>query len=193
MKKSTASFEPWLDVFIISKTRTGLKRIHTLSQPSRSFLKQWTQIQKARWSNGSESNTKSTTGVLTSSGNTAGYISAPAANSVYGLLLGTGTSNVAIDDYKLETQINQGSGAGQLDHKAVTFDAHEVVAGVSKFKIRRQFENLSGSTITVTEAGLYQYYNTTYYFCVLRDKFVAPQDILNGQILEVRITFKATA
>jgi len=192
MRKNTPSFEPYLEIYTLTRTPKAMLYRLAHAQPSESFLKQWVQREKAVFQASAESGAKTTSGTLAGISNTGGQIAAPAGNTAYGIVVGTGNAAVAIDDYKLGTQILHGSGAGQLDHKAVTFDAFQVVGSVASFRSKRQFENLSGSTITITESGLYVWFNGTYYFCTLRDLLTTPFNILNTQIAEFRYTFKAT-
>ena len=72
-----------------------------------------------------------------------------------GLLVGTGTTAVAIGDYSIETLIAHGSGSGQLDYKVQTLVDPATVGSSRSFEIRRLFENKSGASITINEWALY--------------------------------------
>jgi len=91
-----------------------------------------------------------------------------AANSVtQGIILGTGTTAVALGDYKVETPIANGTGAGQLTYGATSLLTAPTVSGSSKyFELTRAMINSSGGDINVTEVGLYYFY--TYVFCLER-------------------------
>jgi len=185
-------FNLYLEIAILTRWKGGLLKRTVLIAPSKSFLKQWVQATRGIWGQTTESNTKDTGGVLRVCNPANFRITAAAGDATHGIALGTGTAAVAIDNYKLQTQINHGSGAGQLDHKAQTLDAFQVVGSVASFRNRRQFENLSGSTITVKETGIYARDSVGQYFCTVRDLLVSTQDVLNGQIIEARYTFRAT-
>jgi hypothetical protein len=162
------------------------------SAPAHSFVQQWVQAMRALWMQGNEANTKDTAGVLRLYNGTAMRITAPAGDTSHGIVLGTGTNAVAITDYALQTKILHGSGAGQLQYKIQDFQAYSLVGSTAKFKAARQYENLSGATITINEAGIYVRDGSGQYFCILRDRIAGGFDILNTQIAEFRYTFKAT-
>lgn len=186
------SFDLVLEIYLYVKTRRGLLRKTIYIGPSRSFLKQWPQCIKGIVHATDETNVKDIAGTLQTFSYTIFGWKGLAAETTRGIVLGTGTTAVAIDDYKLQTQIAHGSGAGQLDHKLQTVDAFQVVGGVASFRMRRQFENLSGGTITIKEAGIYARDALNHNICVVRDVLASTQDVLNGHIIEARYTFNAT-
>ena len=73
--------------------------------------------------------------------------------SSYGLVVGTGTTEPTRDDYKLESQIPSGAGAGELHYYATA-----VIHGPDYIEVRRTFGNEGGADITVREVGLIAYY-----------------------------------
>jgi len=76
--------------------------------------------------------------------------------STYGILAGTGTNAVAIGDYKLQTPITHGTGAGQLQHSSVENNTLLTVdANNAYFEMRRTLTNNSGATITIKEVAIY--------------------------------------
>jgi hypothetical protein len=81
---------------------------------------------------------------------------APANDSSYGIVVGNGTNAVTIGDYKLASQIVQGTGAGQLVYGQHTLVGPTVDTTNQKayFSFVRNFVNNSGSTITVSECGI---------------------------------------
>lgn len=192
MKKSTLLFEATLEIYLVARSN-GILRYHLVhSQPSRSFVKQWVQAIKALWAATTEANTKDTGGSLRTHGSTIMRINGPIAQQTPGIIVGTGTNAVAIDDYKLQTPIAHGSGAGQLMIAAQIFDAFSVVGSTAKFRTKRQFDNQSGAPITVNEAGIYHYDNNPFTFCTLRDIITPGYTLGIAQIAEFRYTFKAT-
>lgn len=111
-----------------------------------------------------------------------------------GIVVGTGTTAVAWDDYKLETQIVHGVGGGQLSYGA---EAHNIPVWNSPYielVETRPFQNVSGATITVTEIGMYaQHYTGTTDAsarCIIRDVLAASVDVPNGQTLTVQYTIR---
>lgn len=187
------SFKLYIDLFVISphptkKNLTTRKRVY--HAPAHSFVKQWVQMTKAIWQNAAESGTKDTGGTDRAVGF---YMTVTAAINVdtRGLVVGTGATAVTITDYKLQTKIAHGIIPTTMKYAAVEFEAFAVVGSTASFVVKRRFENASGATITVAEAGIYAYCDT-YLYCICRDVLATPQDVLNGQILELKYTFKTT-
>jgi hypothetical protein len=116
----------------------------------------------------------------------------------YGIQVGTGNTAPTISDYKLQTQIAHGSGAGQLQYGGVAFGLPASDAIQSHFTITRDFSNLSGTPITVYEIGLvvkgdipepWQASKASiaaqYNFLTIRDVIAAGINVLNGETLTV--------
>lgn len=81
-----------------------------------------------------------------------------ASGSVYGITVGTGTTNFAGTDAVLVTPIADGSAASQLDYGDMT-DAGRLseptVSGADNImRLERDFANNSGGSITIKEVGL---------------------------------------
>ena len=116
-----------------------------------------------------------------------------------GILVGSGTSPVTLNDYNLASQIPHGTGAGQLDYDAMAIDDlgidTSVTPPVYRIRMIRPFKNVSGGAITVNEVGIMarNYYassagvrvNTPYY--IARD--VLPRDYIvpNGGSITITI------
>lgn len=133
---------------------------------------------------------------------------AAANDDGFGIMVGTGTTAPTINDYALETLINDGVGAGELQYGGVTYGLPTSSATESHFTITRDFSNASGGDITVQEIGLYvqaQYawicdYNdrvtgaTNPVFITIRDVVGgAGITIPNGETLTVNYRLQATA
>jgi len=118
------------------------------------------------------------------------------SNAAYGIVVGTGTNAESVSDYKLQTQCAEGVGASQLQHSIGSCVPTIVVGSDVFFSILRTFLNASGSTITVTEIGIYlaDYCGdaVVHYFCLARDKLAAGVDVDNAEIMTVQYTFKTT-
>jgi hypothetical protein len=104
---------------------------------------------------------------------------------------------VTINDYKVETIINHGAGAGQMQYGAVTFGAPADDGVTSQCTVTRNFANASGGAITVNEItmviqmftptqndshGQWPYQQN---FCILRDVIAGGVAVPNGDTLTV--------
>jgi hypothetical protein len=122
--------------------------------------------------------------------------------TTFGIRAGTGTTPQTISDYAIQTPIAEGSGAGQLNHGAVTFGNPAADTSTSQFTITRNLANNSGGSITVSELGLYcRCYSydggdlgasfsflanasrQTRYFMIIHDVLSTPKMIPTGQTL----------
>lgn len=96
-----------------------------------------------------------------------------AGDTLFGIVVGTGTAPVAISDYALGTKIAHGTGSGQLSYGATNISVPTTVGSTRKTTISRLLTNSSGSTINVTEVGIYagaqaSPSGTTEKFCIER-------------------------
>ena len=74
--------------------------------------------------------------------------------SDYGILVGTGSVAVDIDDYKVDGVISHGTGTGQLTHNAVELDLELLKTDQTMvFTISRTFVNNSAAMITIRNVG----------------------------------------
>lgn len=143
------------------------RMLQQFREPCRSPLKQFLQMLLAQGPGAA--NVMDTGGTLRSWGAGLGYDCLGVIdNSLYGIVIGTGSTVVDITDYKLVAQIAAGSGAGQMLHQAAVSDSVVTVADPDcTFVLYRNFNNNSGGSITVAETGIYAV--RTYYFCFFRD------------------------
>lgn len=109
----------------------------------------------------------------------------------HGIVVGTGETAPTNTDYKLETKIAEGTGAGQLTHNATTVETTEVVGANVDLLVVRAFTNGSGSTITVEEAGLYTYSAGSYH-CIIRDILAGGVDVPDKCSLTIIYTLRTT-
>ena len=72
-----------------------------------------------------------------------------------GIVVGTGTTTVANDDYKIETLTSHGSGVGQLFYDAVAFLPLAVSDNTMTIGIARMMSNNGASPIPVNEIAFY--------------------------------------
>lgn len=91
-------------------------------------------------------------------------ITAAAADTTYGMLIGSGTNPVAIDDFQVQTQLTTNIG-----HSTHVLSVENPDASTWRMKAARVFTNNTGSVVNVTEVVIYAVGSITpYYFCVER-------------------------
>jgi len=111
----------------------------------------------------------------------------------YGPVVGTGSTAVALADYKLVTRIAHGVGAGQLQYAATTFTAAVTSGTTRRFTIIRSFTNSSGASITINETGIYCMGGSTpWYFCAERALESPGVAIANGATGTLTYTISIT-
>jgi len=110
----------------------------------------------------------------------------------YGIVVGTGDTAVTNVDYKLETQLTQGITAGKISHGVQIVGTAAVAGANVDLEIKRAFTNLTGSAITVKEAGVYVGLYATEFHCIIRDVFPGPVNIPNGCSLTIYYTLRTT-
>jgi len=181
---------------VIVRDRDG-KVLSCENRRSRSMLGNWYRILYAHMASTS-------TSLVHTSGNSWGVINfgdnwkfVAAANEDYiGIVIGTGIAAVTIDDYKLDSQIMQGTGSGQMRHLASTPGWPSVAGSSCDFLASRTFLNNSGGPITVRESGIYcRVKGPTYYgyACIVRDILATPQDVPDGGSITIDYTLRITA
>ncbi|MBA7710945.1 hypothetical protein ES703_119895 [subsurface metagenome] len=107
-----------------------------------------------------------------------------------GIVVGTGNTAVAIDDFKMEAQIVNGEGAGQLYHQAGQKIAPSTVGTRRHWYHSREFDNVSGGTITAKECGIYGM-GASYKFCFIRDLIEggAGQAVAHNQTMTIQYEY----
>jgi len=92
-----------------------------------------------------------------------------AGSTVRGVLVGTGSAAVTLNDYALGTLVAHGTGTGQLYYyQALT----EYITSISNKRIRlyqRPIANKSGANITIYEMGLVLQSNNAWHFLLARN------------------------
>ena len=113
-------------------------------------------------------------------------VDAGAATTTYGIVIGTGTTPVALADYKLETQV-----VTNITHSSVTVAAPTTDGTTRLFEIVRTFTNNTGATIDITEVGLYCLTgSSSYKFCL--DRSLYSVSVNNGASVSLRYRIKVT-
>lgn len=107
-----------------------------------------------------------------------------------GIIVGTGTGAVALDNFELDTQIAHGSGGGQLEYGECTLDSKGWNASPKYFWSiwTRDFVNNSGDAIVVNEVGIVNVQLAILLF--LRDLVSGGQSVANGATLTVELEFR---
>lgn len=110
-----------------------------------------------------------------------------------GILVGIGTAAVGIGDYRIQSQIIHGTGAGQLQYGACVGSTVNSTTNTTSLIFTRVFSNASGGTVTVNEIGMADYDtnvgspSVAVYYLIARD-VVSPITILNGEQLTLSYT-----
>jgi len=191
-----AKFGLYYQITVRDKNGKVVKK--TRLRKSKSFVFQWMQIIACQVAQADIANVKNIVGTLKTCGvhsqNLWGGQAGVGASSE-GIVVGSGTTPPANSDYKLDTQIAHGVGAGQLQYQVGTYAPPAIVSGNVDFVITRTFVNQSGATVTVREIGYYCRFfdkTTTAYACAIRDVLATAVDVLNGQTLTVTYTLRTT-
>lgn len=115
-----------------------------------------------------------------------------AGNASLGSVVGSGNTAVTLGDYKLDTQIAHGVGAGQLQYGATSFDAKPAQLAKQVFyRLYRTFTNGSGGDVSVFEFGIYMDIGTNFYACACRDVLINPVVVANGSALTLAYRIRA--
>jgi len=122
---------------------------------------------------------------------------APINDSDAGIVVGIGDTAETNTDHKLETQLTEGIGAGNITHGEVVIETTAVVGANVDLEAKRSFPNNTGETITVKEAGIYSRIirptAPNKFHCIIRDVLDAPGiDVPDMCSLTVYYTFRTT-
>lgn len=117
------------------------------------------------------------------------YMVVGADSSATGIVVGSGNTGVATSDYKLQTQIATGNGAGQLRYMAQTYNGPFQTSEVNYYQAIRNFINNSGAGIDVWELGMYVDC-AGFVFCIVRDVLGAVLTVPATETLTVTYTIE---
>lgn len=177
---------------LIVKDKDG-KLLSHVKQPARSWLKQWSQLIYGGMSGVAQS-VLDTNGVSRVQSVTYDLlnIAGLAGNANLGVVVGTGIDPVTINDYRLQSQVAHGTGAGQLAHQATEIIYPPSVSGSEcYFQVKRIFVNGSGGLVLVNEIGVYGAITSAYPACIIRDVLVGTVNIPDGGSMTVIYRVKA--
>ena len=101
-----------------------------------------------------------------------------------GIICGSGSAPVSINDYNLQTLIQPGNGTDQLQYSSVDFpNIFLVDTATALTDIRRFFTNNSGGSINVREIGIKCYGYSSYR--ILIERTLINETLADGESLEV--------
>jgi len=105
------------------------------------------------------------------------------------IVVGSGTATPTINDTGLESQIGNGTGAGQLQYgsDSLTTPAANTNTNTGSMTWNKSFTNGSGGNVTVSEVGAYLQSSGTQHF-ILHDLLPSPITLSPNQVLTVVYT-----
>lgn len=121
----------------------------------------------------------------------ASYVINTSADAACGIIVGRGSTAESFDSYALATPCAHGTGSNQLSYRAMSMPTPSWTSGTKTFDlaVSRILDNASGSTITITETGIYlSGYPGTYKFMFCRDLLASSIDVLHNGFLTVTYT-----
>lgn len=113
-----------------------------------------------------------------------------------GIQVGSGTNAETFEDYALQTQIANGTGAGQMSY--IASEAHSIAYDAGTKVLRntliRYFNNNSGGNVNVNEVGIVAYLQGQFSqnYMMSRDKLPATITVPNTGQLRVTYTIQLT-
>jgi len=91
-------------------------------------------------------------------GGTPMACNASSGDDSYGIVVGSGTVSLALDQYSLASKISHGTSSGQLSYGPMTFEDlgldQTVSPPVYRMRLIRTFINLTSSAININEVGI---------------------------------------
>jgi len=187
------------------------KIIKEWEEPSKSLTYWYAIFQYNMWSQGTFSMLDTSDTSITPNMGSPGVININAGSgiSTYGIVVGSGnTANVSQKNmmYSMIALIPNGTALGQLTYQAVSFGTPSESGNTSSWTLSRNFINLSGGTITVSEVGIIAYVSgfnmlnsvssalvNPDYFLFAYDIPSSPISLANGQTLNITYTFTVVA
>jgi hypothetical protein len=119
---------------------------------------------------------------------------APDNADSYGIVVGSSTTSISLENYNLVSKIPHGTGSGQLDYGVVDYTDLGLDTGVSppvyRFRLLRPFTNLSGGAISINEVGIIarNATSTIIDYLIARDVLPSTYTVPNGGTATVAIT-----
>ncbi|MFA5187489.1 MAG: hypothetical protein WC551_13500 [Patescibacteria group bacterium] len=134
---------------------------------------------------------------LTGDSVTGGFPVQGITGDLYGIIVGTGNAAVTTGDHKLQTRINQGAGAGQMEYGGSEVLTPTFADPNGELILRRYITNRSGGDIVVAESGIYAFAGITdnlhgSIYCIARDVVGPAVTVHTTEILVVTYTVQIT-
>lgn len=109
-----------------------------------------------------------------------------------GLIIGTGTTAEALNDFVIETIIPEGTAGGEMEYGFTTKILDAWNAGASRWESQweRFYDNLSGGSITVNEFAAYEVSEGDNILCMIRDIINPGQPVANTERLVINQEFR---
>lgn len=170
--------------------------LHRISAPSRSYVEQWNQLINLQATQVAKT-IKDIGGIdrtPDADDETLGAYGGITMDDI-GIVVGKGTTAVAIDDYALESQCVEGVGVDQFNYQLQIWTEPSVAGSTCSFTARRSFINNSGATISgIKEIGCYvRCHNAaTYHMLGFRDVLPSAVYVPHGGSITVTYTIAAT-
>ena len=187
------------------------KVVKEWEEPSKSLTFYYAIFQYNMWSQGNYTMIDTSGASIVPNMGSPGVISVNAGSGIdtYGIVVGSGnTANVSVKStmVSLIAPIPNGTGAGQLTYQATSFGTPSISGNATSWIITRNFVNLSGNTVSVSEVGIIAYvsgFNLTNssgsvltspdYFLFAYDIPSSVISIVSGQTLNITYTFTVVA
>ncbi len=116
---------------------------------------------------------------------------APSGDDSFGIIVGSGTTPVDLEDHNLASKIPNGTGSGQLSYGETSF--YSSYNGLTyDMGGQRSFDNNSGADITINEIGLVMKVNdgsNNYYVLIMRD-VISASTVPNGGRITIKYWFR---
>lgn len=151
---------------VIARILPDETRIIEKVYPMDSYVANLTRLMESQFG-GVNVTIKDTAGVNQTYSPTGTFLRADAIvnDTSVGIVVGTGTTAVALDDTKLATQYTT---TANLSYGIMQIDTPVTIGDTTSYILKRRFTNLTLSTITIKELGLYMR-DAAHRFCVLRE------------------------
>jgi hypothetical protein len=179
------------------------KIVKEWEEPSKSLTFYYAVFIYNLWSQGNYTMIDTSGNSITPNMGSPGIASINAGSGIatYGIVVGSGnTSNVSVKStiVSLIAPIPNGSSAGQLTYQATSFTNPTVSQNTSSFTLSRNFINLSGNLVSISEVGVIAYVSgfgiaNPDYFLFAYDIPSSAISLANGQTLNITYTFTVVA
>ncbi len=154
--------------------------IHHEKKEANSLVRAWIDVLYTQFAVLGLPNCKDTNGVTRTIPSSQVMVMNGAAGDLNaGVHVGSGSTAVAVTDYRLATLILPGSIAGKLAYLIETFTTPSTLGNTHSVTTSRGFTNSSGASITVNEVGLV-FYSTSLACSFMVDRTLMSFSIPNG-------------